>query len=139
MRRVRRVDTGPEIALRRELTRRGLRYRVDYSRAPGRPDIAMVGRRIAVFVDGEFWHGRKLSPARLAEMPDYWQRKIKRNVDRDARVNAELVAQGWTVIRITDRAVNRDLLCVADFVARVAGAQSRGPMPRGVEVHETQP
>lgn len=138
MRRVRRVDTGPEIALRRELTRRGLRYRVDYPRAPGRPDIAMVGRRIAVFVDGEFWHGRKLSEARLAEMPDYWQRKIKRNVDRDVRVNAELVAEGWTVIRITDRAVNRDLLCVADFVERVAGAQSRGPTPPGVEVHETK-
>ena len=68
MRRVRRANTGPELALRRELTRRGMRYRVDYARAPGRPDIAMVGRRVAVFVDGEFWHGKKLSAARLAEM-----------------------------------------------------------------------
>lgn len=139
MRRIRRVDTGPEMALRRELSRRGFRYRVDYPRAPGRPDVAMVGRRIAVFVDGEFWHGRKLSAERLAEMPDYWQRKIKRNVARDARVNAELLDRGWTVIRITDRAINRDLPCIADFVERVASARPPDSMPAGVEIHQAQP
>lgn len=135
MRRIRRVDTRPELALRHELTRRGLRYRVDYARAPGRPDVAMVGRRLAIFVDGEFWHGKKLSAARLAEMSDYWQRKIKRNVARDERVNAELLAGGWTVIRITDRAIGRDLERIANFVERAAGGRFRGFRPPGVELH----
>ena len=135
MRRVRRVNTSPELALRRELARRGLRYRVDYPRASGRPDIAMVGRRVAIFVDGEFWHGKKLSAARLAEMSDYWQRKIQRNVDRDARVNRELLEAGWTVIRVTDRAVSRDLLRVANFLERAAGGRYRGFRPPGVELH----
>ncbi len=135
MRRVRRAGTHPEMALRRELTRRGWRYRVDYPRAPGRPDVAMVGRRIAIFVDGEFWHGKKLSAARLAEMPDYWRRKIDGNVARDARVNAELVSQGWTVIRITDRAISQDLLRVATFVERAAAGRVCGCTLPGIEVH----
>ena len=133
MRQVRRVDTKPEMALRRELSRRGLRYRVDYARASGRPDLAMVGRRLAIFVDGEFWHGRKLSPARLAEMPDYWQRKLSRNAARDARVNAALVAEGWTVIRITDRAISRDLVGVANFVESAATGTSHPGDHTGVE------
>ena len=95
----------------------------------------MVGRRIAIFVDGEFWHGKKLSPARLAEMSDYWQRKIQRNVDRDARVNGELLAGGWTVIRITDRAIGRDLQRIANFVERAAAHRFRGFRPPGVELH----
>ncbi|MDE2669367.1 MAG: very short patch repair endonuclease [Chloroflexota bacterium] len=135
MRKVRRVDTSPELALRRELTRRGLRYRVDYPRAAGRPDIAMVGKRLAIFVDGEFWHGKKLSQARLAEMSGYWQRKIQRNVERDVRVNGDLMDAGWTVIRVTDRAVNRDLLRVANFLERAAGGQYRGFRPPGIELH----
>ena len=134
MRRVRRRDTAPELALRRELTRRGMRYRVDYPRAPGRPDVAMVGRRVAVFVDGEFWHGRKLSETRLAEMSEYWRRKIEGNVERDARVNDELCALGWTVVRITDRAIQRDLHVVADLVERAALHRPLGSAPDGVEV-----
>ena len=86
----------------------------------------MVGRRIAIFVDGEFWHGKKLSPARLAEMSEYWQRKIRRNVVRDAKVNAELLAGGWTVIRITDRAIGRDLQRHREF----RGARRRQPLSR---------
>ena len=109
MRRIRSRDTKPELALRKELYRRGFRYRVDYAQAPGRPDIAMVGRRLAIFVDGEFWHGKKLSEERLSEMSEYWQRKISRNVERDRRINNDLGDQGWTVIRVTDRAVGGDL------------------------------
>ena len=138
------MDTKPEMALRRELSRRGLRYRVDYSRASGRPDLAMVGRRLAIFVDGEFWHGKKLSAARLAEMPEYWQRKIRRNADRDIRVNAALISEGWTVVRITDRAISRDLSGVANFVERTAMGQRCGvehPDPEypGIEIHYPQP
>ncbi len=135
MRRVRSKNTKPELLLRRELTKRGFRYRVDYARAAGRPDIAMVGRRIAIFVDGEFWHGKKLSPERLAEMSEYWQRKIRRNVERDVRVNRELTDTGWTVIRVTDRAVVKGVEAVADFVERTAaGCDERLRIP-GVVLH----
>ena len=95
----------------------------------------MVGRRLAIFVDGEFWHGKKLSPARLAEMSEYWQRKIQGNVDRDARVNRELLDADWNVIRVTDRAVSRDLLRVANFLERAADGRYRGFRPPGVELH----
>ena len=134
MRKIKRRDTGPELALRRELTRRGLRYRLDYPRAEGRPDIALVGRRIAVFVDGEFWHGKKLSPERFREMPEYWRNKITRNMERDRRVNAALTGAGWTVIRITDRAVMSRLTQVGAFVERAAHRQFRGYRPPGVEL-----
>ena len=96
MRRIRRKDTKPEMMLRKELYRRGLRYRVDYSKAPGRPDIAIVGRKLAIFVDGEFWHGKKHTAERYAEMTEYWRTKIARNMDRDRRVNDELQDLGWT-------------------------------------------
>ena len=104
----------------------------------------MVGRRLAIFVDGEFWHGKKLSAARLAEMPEYWQQKIRRNAERDARVNAALIAEGWTVVRITDRAISRDLSSVANFVERTATDRPRGvehlnPEYSGIEIHYPQP
>lgn len=134
MRRIRRKDTKPEIALRKELFRRGLRYRVDYAKAPGRPDIAMVGRKLAIFVDGEFWHGKKLSEERLSEMSDYWQRKIRRNVERDKLVNAELSRQGWTVIRVTDRIVECDLSDVADCIERWSRGDWTLYPPSGVEL-----
>lgn len=133
MRRIRRKDTKPELALRKELFRRGLRYRVDYAKAPGRPDIAMVGRKLAIFVDGEFWHGKKHTAERYAEMTEYWRNKITRNMDRDRRVNEELRDLGWTVIRVTDRAVSRDVSEVADFVESAAQDRFDIYPPPGVE------
>ena len=134
MRRIHRRDTKPELALRKELSRRGLRYRLDYRRLPGTPDIVMVGRRLAIFVDGEFWHGKKHTPERYAQISDYWRDKIERNMQRDRRVNAELTGLGWTVIRITDRAVQRDLHRVGDYIERAAQHRFRGFRPPGVEL-----
>ncbi len=133
MRRVRRKDTKPELALRRELYRRGLRYRVDYAKAPGRPDIAMVGRKLAIFVDGEFWHGKKLSEERLSQMSEYWQRKLQRNVDRDRRINRELSQLGWTVIRVTDRDVQKDVQAVGDQIQEAVHASTSPCPPTGLE------
>ena len=135
MRRIRRRDTKPELALRKELTRRGLRYRVDYPRLPGRPDIVFVGRKLAVFVDGEFWHGKKLTAERMSAMEPYWQRKIERNMARDRRVNDELAGKGWTVIRVTDRAVLCQTRNVAAYVERAFDHRFSGYRPPGVELH----
>lgn len=99
MRRVRARDTGPELKVRRALTRLGARYRLHRKDLPGTPDIVMPGRRLAIFVHGCFWHGHDC--ARGARVPqqnrDYWVAKVARNVARDARDRAALAELGWRV------------------------------------------
>jgi DNA mismatch endonuclease (patch repair protein) len=108
MARVRCRDTGPELVLRRTLHRRGVRgWRCHRSNLPGKPDIAFGRAKLAVFVDGGFWHGhpKKWWPGRSGP---YWDRKITRNQERDRRVDAELTELGWRVIRLWDFEVVRD-------------------------------
>lgn len=99
MRRVKGRDTGPELAVRKALTRLGARYRLQRGDLPGRPDIVLPGRRLAIFVHGCFWHGHDC--ARGARTPkqnrDYWIAKVSRNVARDDRNAAALANGGWRV------------------------------------------
>jgi DNA mismatch endonuclease (patch repair protein) len=95
-------DTAPEIALRKLLFARGLRYRVNYKPVKGRRlnvDIAFPGPRVVVLVDGCFWHGCEEHYREPKTNTDYWQAKIDRNRARDAEVDDLLGAQGWTVMR----------------------------------------
>src|SRR5690554_5676106 len=96
MRRVRSRDTSCELLLRRELHRRGLRYSLR-RKLPGSPDVVFVAKRVAVFVDGCFWHGCLIHCRRPSGNAGYWNAKIERNMERDVRVNATLTAQGWRV------------------------------------------
>jgi DNA mismatch endonuclease, patch repair protein len=101
-------DTGPEIALRRALYRAGVRgWRCHRAGLPGKPDLAFGRARLAIFVDGGFWHGHpsKYWPGRSGA---YWDAKIARNQLRDRRVDAELVAAGWRSLRMWDFEVERD-------------------------------
>ncbi len=99
MRRVKGRDTGPEMTVRRLLTKLGARYRLHRKDLPGHPDIVMPGRRLAIFVHGCFWHGHDC--ARGARVPrqnrDYWLGKVGRNRERDARNAEALAAAGWRV------------------------------------------
>jgi DNA mismatch endonuclease (patch repair protein) len=99
MRRVKSRDTGPERTVRRLLTGLGARYRLHRADLPGKPDIVMPGRRLAIFVHGCFWHGHDC--ARGARVPkanrDYWLGKVARNRDRDVKHRAALEAAGWRV------------------------------------------
>jgi DNA mismatch endonuclease (patch repair protein) len=99
MRRVKGRDTGPERAVRQVLTRLGARYRLHRADLPGRPDIVLPGRRLAVFVHGCFWHGHDC--ARGSRVPqarrDYWTAKITGNRARDARNAEALASAGWRV------------------------------------------
>ncbi len=99
MRRVRAKDTSCEMLLRRELHRRGLRYRL-HTKLPGKPDLVFASARVAVFVDGCFWHGCPKHFRIPATNREYWERKIARNRERDAAATASLRQEGWTVIRI---------------------------------------
>jgi DNA mismatch endonuclease (patch repair protein) len=99
----RKRDTRPELALRSELHRRGLRYRVDVRPAAGlrcRADIVFGRKRVAVFVDGCFWHDCPEHGTSPRTNAPYWSAKIARNVERDRFNETELSAAGWTVIRV---------------------------------------
>lgn len=127
MSRVRTRDTAPEIELRRALWAAGVRgWRLHSRKVPGRPDVAWLGRRLAVFVDGAFWHGH----------PDYyrgqsgkfWDEKIERNRKRDERVTGELIEAGWTVLRFWDFEVERrPEQCVAAVCAAL-GLEGEAPL-----------
>jgi DNA mismatch endonuclease (patch repair protein) len=99
MRRVKGRDTSPELQVRRALTALGARYRLQRADLPGKPDIVMPGRRLAIFVHGCFWHGHDC--ARGSRVPkdnrDYWVGKVERNRARDARSREALTALGWRV------------------------------------------
>ncbi|HZC61582.1 MAG TPA: very short patch repair endonuclease [Streptosporangiaceae bacterium] len=105
MRANRRTDTKPELALRSALHRQGYRFRKDFrldldGGARVRPDIAFTGRRVAVFVDGCFWHVCPQHGRDPAVNESYWSPKLRRNVERDRAADAALAAAGWRVVRV---------------------------------------
>lgn len=103
MAKVRQTGTGAEIALRRELFARGLRYRVNFEilRKPRRTaDVVFPGKKIAVFVDGCFWHGCPLHATWPKQNARFWQQKIDANRVRDADTTERLRSMGWTVLRV---------------------------------------
>ena len=102
MARVKSKDTAPERVVRRLLTKLGARYRLHRADLPGKPDIVMPGRKLAIFVHGCFWHGHDCP--RGARVPkanrDYWLGKVARNRDRDIRSRTALEALGWRVMTV---------------------------------------
>ena len=109
---IRSKDTKAEILLRKALWSRGIRYRKNYKRLPGTPDIALTRYRIAVFVDGDFWHARshREHPGEQVDTnKDYWQKKLQRNVDRDREVNDALTELGWLVLRFWETDIKKNL------------------------------
>jgi DNA mismatch endonuclease (patch repair protein) len=123
---VRASDTTPEVMLRRELWRRGLRYRKNDVRLTGKPDIVFSGHRVAVFVDGDFWHGRSWKTRGYASFEeqfvhrngDWWRAKIEGNIARDRRVNRTLRSQGWRVLHVWESSIRKDVVRAADRVER---------------------
>ena len=103
MRNIRSFDTKIEVMLRKELWSRGYRYRKNYKKLPGSPDIVLTKYKIAVFCDGEFFHGKDwevLKPKLLdSNNSEYWISKISKNIEHDSEVNKQLLSLGWTVIR----------------------------------------
>lgn len=101
MRANRRRDTTPELLVRKALHADGLRYRVDYAPMGGRrrADIVFTRRRIAVFIDGCFWHSCPLHGTQPRRNANYWEPKLRGNVERDRDTDARLIAAGWRVLR----------------------------------------
>lgn len=108
MSRIRSKDTGIEIMLRKGLFKRGLRYRVNYKKLPGSPDIVFVKPKIAIFIDGDFWHGRDFGKRRHT-YNKYWTKKIIGNMKRDIKIDKKLKTEGWEVVRIWGSELKRNL------------------------------
>jgi DNA mismatch endonuclease, patch repair protein len=115
-------DTKAEVLLRKELWRRGLRYRLHARDLPGKPDIVFRSARVVVFCDGDFWHGRRWRQRRqkLAGGANalYWTAKIAANVARDRRNNRALRAAGWNVIRLWETEILKDVARAAEKVEK---------------------
>ena len=125
MRRVKGRDTAPEMKVRRMLRAAGIGYRLGGCGLPGRPDVVMKGRKVVVFVHGCFWHGHDCP--RGARKPqanaDYWRNKIDRNRVRDARVAAELTAEGWRVVTAWECCLRAPGFA-EELVAEIRGGQA---------------
>jgi DNA mismatch endonuclease, patch repair protein len=141
MRAIRRTNTKPEVVLRRALHRRGYRFRKDYrlDLADGkrvRPDIAFTARRVAVFVDGCFWHACPEHGSKPANNVWYWEPKLRRNVERDRAADAALSAAGWDVVRVWEHEpLDAAVTAVLAALTR-SGLPHRGPAPDAGVVHD---
>ncbi|WP_311979554.1 very short patch repair endonuclease [Promicromonospora citrea] len=115
----RRKDTKPELDLRRLLHARGLRYRVTYP-VPGRPrrtmDVAFTRAKVAIFLDGCFWHGCPEHATQPRANADWWRQKLRDNVERDADTTRVLTDQGWTVLRFWE---HEEPASIADAIEAV--------------------
>ena len=109
MQRIKSKDTRAEVILRKALWKKGFRYRKNWAVLPGKPDIAITKHKIAIFCDGEFFHGKDFDTKKKPETnAEYWEEKIKKNIQRDQVVEADLKGMGWTVIRFWSRDIIKE-------------------------------
>ena len=108
-----------ETLLAKALWHRGFRYRKNYKKLPGSPDIAITRHKIAIFVDGEFWHGKdwEMRKQKLKNNRSYWIEKIEENIKRDARVDDELKELGWTVYHFWSKDVEKNVEKCAERIS----------------------
>lgn len=120
MQAIKNKDTKIELALRKELWSRGLRYRKNVNGIVGHPDIVFKGIKVAVFCDSEFWHGYDWENRKLDFKSNkaFWISKIERNMQRDQEVNAALKKEGWIVLRFWGREILKNTSEVADVVQK---------------------
>ena len=113
-------DTKPEILLRKELWRRGLRYRKNYKYLSGKPDLVFLGAKIVVFVDGKMWHGYDWEHQKndFKSHRDYWIPKIEANREHDFEVTQDLIELGWLVLRFWDFEIRKDVSACADKIEK---------------------
>jgi DNA mismatch endonuclease (patch repair protein) len=125
MSRVRGKDTGLELRVRSDLHRLGLRFRKHLKSLPGTPDIVFTKAKIAVFIDGDFWHGYQL-PSWEHKLSDFWKKKITKNRERDDQNRRTLRAMGWEVIRLWQHDLKTDYyLSIDRIVSTFRGAKPK--------------
>jgi len=118
MSKIKNKDTIIEITLRKALWQKGLRYRKNCKDIIGKPDICFKNKKIAIFCDSAFWHGKKfLNGEKFKTNTEFWEKKILRNIERDKEVNYTLKKEGWIVLRFWDNDIMKNLNeCVEQIV-----------------------
>src|SRR6266571_2946371 len=125
MSQVRSKDTQPELIVRKLTHARGLRFRKHCVQLPGCPDLVFTRARVAVFVDGDYWHGWRF-PLWSSKLAPYWKQKIEGNRRRDRRNLLELRREGWIVIRVWEHDVERDAARSVDRIEAAVRPQING-------------
>lgn len=120
MKQVKSKDSVIEIALRKELWNRGLRYQKNVTKIFGKPDLVFKGKKVAVFCDSEFWHGYNWEERKkdFKSHQEFWIPKIERNMQRDIEVTEELQKQGWKVLRFWGNEIKKNVSGCADIIEK---------------------
>jgi len=120
MQAIRNKDSDIELLLRRELWKRGIRYRKNVKSVLGHPDIAFIGKRVAVFCDSEFWHGYDWENRKndIHTRREFWIPKIERNIQRDIEVTEGLQNEGWIVLRFWGKDIKKNVSECADIIEK---------------------
>ncbi|MEM9363223.1 MAG: very short patch repair endonuclease [Bacteroidota bacterium] len=128
MGKIRGKNTKPELAFRKALWDIGYRYRIDYKKLIGKPDIALKKYKTVIFIDGEFWHGHNWEERKhkIKTNREFWIPKIERNIQRDEEVNTELQQLGYTVFRFWEGEIKKELdQCLHKVIAHLETVASQ--------------
>jgi len=118
MKRIKSKDTSIEIILRKVLWKKGYRYRKNCKDVIGKPDLCFKGKKLAVFCDSEFWHGKYLMEGKYIPKTNrkFWIEKLEKNIERDKTVNMKLKENGWTVLRFWESDIRKNIdRCIEIF------------------------
>ena len=126
MQAVKNKNSDIELALRKELWRRVIRYRKNVKSVFGHPDLAFIGKKVAVFCDSEFWHGYDWDNRKndIKTRREFWIPKIERNIQRDIEVTEELERQGWAVLRFWGKEIKKETVRCADIIQQTLEERS---------------
>ncbi|ACZ61417.1 very short patch repair endonuclease [Dehalococcoides mccartyi] len=125
MSRIKGKDTGLEMRVRSALHEQGLRFRKNVKWLPGKPDIVFSKAKVAVFVDGDFWHGYRF-PLWQNKVSDFWKKKISKNRERDIKNHRKLRRMGWTVIRLWQHEIQKNFEASIERILATALSKKRG-------------
>ena len=123
MKRIKNKNTSIELLLRKELWKRGYRYRINDKSLPGKPDIVFRRYQVAIFCDSEYFHGKDwdaylLPTLQKSNNSEFWIKKISGNMDRDKLVNSQLAEMGWTVLRFWGKEIKNNPSACADIIEK---------------------
>ena len=127
MQRIKSIDTKAEVQFRKSLWARGVRYRKNNRSLPGNPDICISKQKIAIFIDGEFWHGFdwENKKQKIKANRDYWISKIEKNIERDKNTGLLLEKDGWTVLRFWEREIKKKPTECLEIVLALVNSESK--------------
>src|SRR5690606_13173716 len=124
---IRGKNTKPELLFRKALWKKGVRYRINSKKLPGKPDVSIEKYKLAIFIDGEFWHGYNWDERKpkMKTNAAFWIPKIERNMQRDEKVNRELNALGYTVFRFWEQEIKNEIdKCLNDVLVFITTGEN---------------